>query len=74
METLGYFNQVLRSVVTHMAVQRFTIVNVMLAIFRQRSQYAPWNFVLYQTRHGGTLLSPPFTTGQDPLNHSYASW
>jgi hypothetical protein len=48
MQTLDYFDQIPRSALTRMAVQRFAMVDVMLAIARQRRPYAPGNFILHQ--------------------------
>ncbi|KAJ5983657.1 transcriptional regulator family: Fungal Specific TF [Penicillium waksmanii] len=48
MQTLDYFHQIPRSALTRMAVQRFAMVDVMLAIARQRRPYAPGNFILHQ--------------------------
>ncbi|KAJ5090251.1 transcriptional regulator family: Fungal Specific TF, partial [Penicillium argentinense] len=48
METLDYFRQIPHSALTRMAVQRFAMVDVMLAIARQRRPYAPNNFILHQ--------------------------
>lgn len=48
METLDHFRQVPHSALARMAVQRFAMVDVMLAISRQRRPYAPRSFVLHQ--------------------------
>lgn len=48
MQTLDHFRQVPHSTLVRMAVQRFAMVDVMLAISRQRRPYAPRNFVLHQ--------------------------
>lgn len=48
METLNHFRQVPPSALVRMAVQRFAMVDVMLAISRQRRPYAPRSFVLHQ--------------------------
>lgn len=48
METLNHFRQVPSSALVRMAVQRFAMVDVMLAISRQRRPYAPRSFVLHQ--------------------------
>lgn len=48
MDTLDHFRQVPPSALARMAVQRFAMVDVMLAISRQRRPYAPRNFVLHQ--------------------------
>lgn len=48
MQTLDHFHQVPQSTLARMAVQRFAMVDVMLAISRQRRPYAPRNFVLHQ--------------------------
>ncbi|KAJ5136787.1 hypothetical protein N7448_005341 [Penicillium atrosanguineum] len=48
MQTLDHFCQVPYSTLARMAVQRFGMVDVMLAISRQRRPYAPRNFVLHQ--------------------------
>lgn len=47
MQTLDHFRQVPQSTLARMAVQRFGMVDVMLAISRQRRPYAPRNFVLH---------------------------
>lgn len=48
METLNHFRQVPHSALARMTVQRFAMVDVMLAISRQRRPYAPRSFVLHQ--------------------------
>lgn len=48
MERLDLFRQIPRSPLTRMAVQRFAMVDVMLAFSRQRRPYAPRSFVLHQ--------------------------
>lgn len=48
MEKLNHFRQVPHSALARMAVQRFAMVDVMLAISRQRRPYAPRSFVLHQ--------------------------
>jgi len=52
MQTLDHFRQVPHSTLARMAVQRFAMVDVMLAISRQRRPYAPRNFVLHQPDPG----------------------
>lgn len=48
MQTLDYFHQVPRSALTRTAVQRFAMVDVMLAIARQRRPHAPGDFILHR--------------------------
>ncbi|KAJ5155203.1 transcriptional regulator family: Fungal Specific TF [Penicillium capsulatum] len=48
MESLDLFDQIPHSPLTRMAVQRFAMVDVMLAFSRQRRPYAPRRFVLYK--------------------------
>ncbi|KAJ5661810.1 uncharacterized protein N7477_009426 [Penicillium maclennaniae] len=48
MQTLDHFRHVPHSTLARMAVQRFGMVDVMLAISRQRRPYAPRNFVLHE--------------------------
>lgn len=48
MQTLDHFSQVPHSTLARMAVQRFGMVDVMLAISRQRRPYAPRTFVLHE--------------------------
>lgn len=52
METLDLFRQVPHSALARMAIQRFAMVDVMLAISRQRRPYAPSSFVLHQPDPG----------------------
>lgn len=48
MERLDLFHQIPHNPLTRMAVQRFAMVDVMLAFSRQRRPYAPRNFVLHR--------------------------
>ncbi|KAJ5653111.1 hypothetical protein N7490_000114 [Penicillium lividum] len=48
METLDYFHNVPRSALMRMTVQRFAMVDLMLAFSRQRRPYAPRDFVLHR--------------------------
>lgn len=48
METLDRFRHIPHSALARMTVQRFAMVDVMLAISRQRRPYAPRGFVLHQ--------------------------
>ncbi|KAJ5836010.1 transcriptional regulator family: Fungal Specific TF [Penicillium robsamsonii] len=48
MQALGYFDKIPQNPIPRMAVQRFGMVDVMLAISRQRRPYAPRKFILNQ--------------------------
>ncbi|KAJ5833000.1 transcriptional regulator family: Fungal Specific TF [Penicillium riverlandense] len=48
MQTLNRFHQIPESPLARMTAQRFAMVDVMLAISRQRRPYAPRDFVLHQ--------------------------
>lgn len=48
MQALGYFNSIPVNPIARMAVQRYGMVDVMLAISRQRRPYAPQHFILSQ--------------------------
>ncbi|KAF9243329.1 transcriptional regulator family: Fungal Specific TF [Penicillium roqueforti] len=48
MQALGYFDEIPQNPIARMTVQRFGMVDVMLAISRQRRPYAPQRFILYQ--------------------------
>ncbi|KAJ5745168.1 hypothetical protein N7520_010350 [Penicillium odoratum] len=48
METLDYFHNPPRSTLMRMTVQRFAMVDLMLAFSRQRRPYAPRDFVLHR--------------------------
>ncbi|KAJ5772940.1 transcriptional regulator family: Fungal Specific TF [Penicillium paradoxum] len=48
MEALGYFHETPQNSIARMIVQRFGMVDVMLAISRQRRPYAPQDFVLHK--------------------------
>lgn len=48
METLDYFRQIPCSPLIRMTMQRFAMVDVMLAFSRQRRPYSPRSFILYQ--------------------------
>lgn len=52
METLDHFRQIPHSALARMTIQRFAMVDVMLAISRQRRPYAPRSFVLHQPDPG----------------------
>lgn len=57
MHALGYFNDIPDHPLARMTVQRFAMVDLMLAISRQRRPYAPAHFILHQpdeTRWDGT--------------------
>ncbi|KAJ6032720.1 transcriptional regulator family: Fungal Specific TF [Penicillium herquei] len=47
METLDYFRQIPPGSIMRMTVQRFAMVDLMLAFSRQRRPYAPRNFLLH---------------------------
>ncbi|KAJ5710420.1 transcriptional regulator family: Fungal Specific TF [Penicillium malachiteum] len=47
METLGYFRQIPSGSIMRMTVQRFAMVDLMLAFSRQRRPYAPRDFLLH---------------------------
>ena len=48
MQALGYFEIIPQNPIARMAVQRYGMVDVMLAISRQRRPYAPQHFILSQ--------------------------
>ncbi|KAJ5928569.1 hypothetical protein N7466_007525 [Penicillium verhagenii] len=48
MESLDYYHQIPRSALMRMTVQRFAMVDLMLAFSRQRQPYAPKDFVLHR--------------------------
>ncbi|KAJ5129334.1 uncharacterized protein N7515_005373 [Penicillium bovifimosum] len=48
MQTLGYFHELPQNPIARMTVQRYGMVDVMLAISRQRRPYAPRDFILHQ--------------------------
>ncbi|KAJ5105291.1 transcriptional regulator family: Fungal Specific TF [Penicillium alfredii] len=48
LQTLGFFQNIPQNPLTRMAVQRFAMVDLMLAISRQRRPYAPGDFIIYQ--------------------------
>lgn len=48
MQALGYFDEIPQNPIARMTVQRFAMVDVMLAISRQRRPYAPQKFILNQ--------------------------
>ncbi|CAI7618114.1 unnamed protein product [Penicillium glandicola] len=48
MQALGYFDEIPQNPIARMTVQRFGMVDVMLAISRQRRPYAPRKFILNQ--------------------------
>ncbi|KAJ5776096.1 transcriptional regulator family: Fungal Specific TF [Penicillium nucicola] len=48
MEALGYFEEIPQNPIARMIIQRFGMVDLMLAISRQRRPYAPQNFILNQ--------------------------
>jgi hypothetical protein len=48
MQALGYFAEIPQSPIARMIVQRFGMVDLMLAISRQRRPYAPQTFILNQ--------------------------
>jgi hypothetical protein len=48
MQALGYFEEIPQSTIARMVVQRFGMVDLMLAISRQRRPYAPQTFILNQ--------------------------
>ncbi|KAJ5353761.1 transcriptional regulator family: Fungal Specific TF, partial [Penicillium brevicompactum] len=48
MQALGYFETIPPNPIARMAVQRYGMVDVMLAISRQRRPYAPQHFILSQ--------------------------
>ena len=51
MGTLGHFRQIPDRAIIRMTVQRFAMVDLMLAISRQRRPYAPRHFVLHRPDH-----------------------
>lgn len=51
MQALGYFHDMPQNPIARMIVQRFGMVDVMLAISRQRRPYAPPSFTLHQPDH-----------------------
>ncbi|KAJ5540797.1 hypothetical protein N7494_005873 [Penicillium frequentans] len=48
MESLDYFRHIPRSALMRMTVQRFAMVDLMLAFSRQRRPYAPRDFMLFR--------------------------
>ncbi|KAJ5317152.1 transcriptional regulator family: Fungal Specific TF [Penicillium antarcticum] len=48
MQALGYFEEIPQNPIARMIVQRFGMVDLMLAISRQRRPYAPQTFILNQ--------------------------
>ncbi|KAJ5737940.1 hypothetical protein N7493_001095 [Penicillium malachiteum] len=59
METLDYFHQIPSGFIMRMTVQRFAMVDLMLAFSRQRRPYAPRNFLLHHPDPTRWDLSEP---------------
>jgi hypothetical protein len=61
MEALGYFDSIPQNPIARMAVQRYGMVDVMLAISRQRRPYAPQHFILSRPdEHHWDTTEPSF--------------
>ncbi|CAG8931640.1 unnamed protein product [Penicillium salamii] len=61
MQALGYFESIPQNPIARMAIQRYGMVDVMLAISRQRRPYAPQNFILSQPdQHHWDETEPSF--------------